>query len=396
MKSNYKTIGQYIQIVDNRNVEDKRDNLLGVSVSKYFIKSIANTVGTDFRSYRIVKRNQFTYIPDTSRRGDKIGIALMDKGEEGLVSQAYTVFEIIDENSLLPEYLMMWFRRPEFDRYARYISHGSVREIFSWEDMCNVSLPIPSIEKQRAIVKEYNTVVNRINLNKQLIEKLEATAQAIYKQWFVDFEFPDANGLPYKSNGGEMIDSELGEIPKGWEVGKLGQIIRFSAAKISTGKLDKKNYISTENMIQNKGGVVLTDDMPIMSNVTKFNIDEILISNIRPYFKKIWRAEFAGGCSNDVLCLAPNKDISSLFVYYILEQDKFFDYVMAGSKGTKMPRGDKKWILNYPVIIPNKLRLVEFTHKARIISSMTNSMKNENSSLSTLLTLLLAKLSTIE
>lgn len=219
MKSNYKTIGQYIRLIDVRNIENKKNNLFGVSVSKVFIKSIANTVGTNFTTYRVVKKNQFTYIPDTSRRGDKIGVALLENEEEGLVSQAYTVFEISDTESLLPQYLMMWFRRPEFNRYARFISHGSVREIFSWEDMCDVKLPVPSIAHQKEIVKEYNVLVDRINLNNRLIQKLEETAQAIYKKWFVDFEFPDENGKPYKSNSGEMefIKDLDKEIPKGWE-----------------------------------------------------------------------------------------------------------------------------------------------------------------------------------
>ncbi|MGZ9677518.1 restriction endonuclease subunit S [Flavobacterium sp. GNP001] len=111
-----------------------------------------------------------------------------------LVSQAYTPFEIIDKNELLPEYLMMWFRRPEFDRYARFKSHGSAREIFGWDEMCDTELPIPSIEKQKEIVKEYHILVDRIAVNNQFITKLEEITQAIYKQWFVDFEFPDENG----------------------------------------------------------------------------------------------------------------------------------------------------------------------------------------------------------
>jgi type I restriction enzyme S subunit len=190
MRSNYKKLKPYIRQVDIRNTEGKTENLLGVSTQKVFIDSIANTVGTDFTLYRVVKRKQFVYVPDTSRRGDKIGIAMLEMHDEGLVSQAYTVFEIIDHDQLDPEYLMMWFCRPEFDRYARFKSHGSVREIFDWEEMGDVELPIPSIDKQREIVREYNTIVERIKLNEQLIQKLEETAQALYKQWFVDFEFP--------------------------------------------------------------------------------------------------------------------------------------------------------------------------------------------------------------
>ena len=188
MKSNYKQLGPYIREVDIRNTAGIEENLLGVSTKKVFIVSIANTVGTDFSKYKVVKRGQFTYVPDTSRRGDKIGLAMLDHLDEGIVSSAYTVFEIINHNDLMPEYLMMWFRRPEFDRYARFMSHGSVRELFGWKEMCNVELPIPSLDKQKEIVAEYNTIVNRIKLNEQLNRKLEETAQAIYKQWFVDFE----------------------------------------------------------------------------------------------------------------------------------------------------------------------------------------------------------------
>ena len=153
MKEGYRLLGDFIRQVDVRNTDGKEENLLGVSVQKMFIPSIANTVGTDFTKYKVVKRGQFTYIPDTSRRGDKIGIALLTDYDEGLVSNIYTVFEVKDENELLPEYLMLWFSRPEFDRYARFKSHGSVREIMDWDEMCKVKLPVPSIEKQRSIVK---------------------------------------------------------------------------------------------------------------------------------------------------------------------------------------------------------------------------------------------------
>jgi len=231
MKSNYKKLGQFIYVLDLRNKEDQKDNLLGVSTRKVFIDSVANTVGTDFKKYKIVRKNQFTYVPDTSRRGDKMGISMLETHEQALVSQAYTVFEVTDTNKLSPEYLMMWFRRPEFDRYARFKSHGSVREMFDWEEMCDIELPVPSIEKQREIVHEYNVINDRIALNKKLTQKLEKTAQAIYKQWFVDFEFPiskkqaefigkpELEGKPYKSSSGEMeYCEESGKnVPLGWK-----------------------------------------------------------------------------------------------------------------------------------------------------------------------------------
>ncbi|WP_304093587.1 restriction endonuclease subunit S [Phascolarctobacterium succinatutens] len=174
MKSNYNQLGHYIRQVDIRNIEGKSENLLGVSVQKLFVPSIANTVGTDFSKYKIVKKGQFTYIPDTSRRGDKIGIALLEDYEEGLVSNVYTVFEVINDKELIPEYLMLWFRRPEFDRYARFKSHGSVREVFDWNEMCKVELPVPSYEEQKQIVASYKRITERIAMKKQINDNLVA------------------------------------------------------------------------------------------------------------------------------------------------------------------------------------------------------------------------------
>ena len=178
MKSNYKQLGQFIRQVDVRNSEGKEENLLGVSVQKKFIPSIANTVGTDFKKYKVVKKGQFTYIPDTSRRGDKIGIALLEDYEEGLVSNVYTVFEIIDEKQLIPEYLMLWFSRPEFDRYARFKSHGSVREVMDWDEMCKVELPVPPYEKQKEIVDGYKAITERIALKQKINDNLVAIGTA--------------------------------------------------------------------------------------------------------------------------------------------------------------------------------------------------------------------------
>lgn len=203
MQKAYKRLGDYIQRVDIRNNDLEDLPLMGLSITKEFIPSIANTIGTDMATYRVIEKKQFAYGPVTSRNGDKITIALFNDYDKALISQAYIPFEVSDSNGLNPEYLMMWFRRPEFDRYARFKSHGSAREIFDWEEMCNVELPIPSIEKQRAIVAEYNTIQNRINLNQQLIQKLEESAQAIYREWFV-----------------EGIDKE--NLPEGWRVGTIG------------------------------------------------------------------------------------------------------------------------------------------------------------------------------
>ncbi|MCF6359352.1 MAG: restriction endonuclease subunit S [Cyclobacteriaceae bacterium] len=227
MRSNYKKIGDFIKLVDERNKGLKVDTLLGLTVNKVFIPSVANIVGTDMSNYKVIRKNQFACSLMQVRRDKKMPVALMNNFDEAIISQAYPVFEVNNKNDLIPEYLMMWFSRSEFDRHACFLAVGGVRGSLEWEDFLEMELPIPSIEKQRAIVKEYNTVVNRIKLNEQLNTKLEETAQALYKHWFVDFEFPNTEGKPYKSSGGKMVfNAELNkEIPEGWKNGELNSFI---------------------------------------------------------------------------------------------------------------------------------------------------------------------------
>jgi len=226
MKSNYKKIGEHIQLVDERNKGLQVKQLLGLSISKQFIPSVANIIGTDMENYKIIRKNQFACSTMQVRRDKKMPVALLQEVDEAIISQAYPIFEVKDEQELLPEYLMMWFSRSEFDREACFHAVGGVRGSLEWEDFENMQLPIPHISKQREIFKEYNTIQNRIVLNQRLIQKLEETAQAIYKQWFVEFEFPDENGKPYKSNGGEMVwNEELEkEIPEGWEMKPISDV----------------------------------------------------------------------------------------------------------------------------------------------------------------------------
>lgn len=222
MKSNYKQLGQFIRQVDVRNASGKEENLLGVSVQKTFIPSIANTVGTDFTKYKVVRRGQFTYIPDTSRRGDKIGIALLSDCDEGLVSNVYTTFEVIDKNELLPEYLMLWFSRPEFDRYARFKSHGSVREVMDWDEMCKVQLPVPPISVQRDIVKAYQTITNRIALKQQVNDNLEATLSSMYKEFFT-VDTPEKLPAHWKiAPFSDIADVIMGQSPEGDDCNNVG------------------------------------------------------------------------------------------------------------------------------------------------------------------------------
>lgn len=239
MKSNYKRLGDYIKPVKEKNIDLKASKLLGINIDKFFMPSVANVIGTDMTNYKIVKKGQFACNRMHVGRDYRIPIALAKEENPFMVSPAYDVFEITATNILLPEYLMMWFSRKEFDRNTWFHTDADVRGGLPWSAFCDLELPIPSIEKQREIVREYNTIQNRIALNNQLITKLEETAQAIYKQWFVDFEFPDENGEPYKSNGGVMVWCEEleKEIPEGWEIVNL-EIF----GKVVTGKTPSSEF----------------------------------------------------------------------------------------------------------------------------------------------------------
>lgn len=382
MGSNYKKLGPYIQVVNERNSNLNGNVLLGVSVKKCFIPSIANTVGTDFAKYKIVRRNQFTYIPDTSRRGEKIGLALLEDYDEALVSQAYTVFKIIDTNKLDPEYLMMWFRRPEFDRYARVKSHGSVREIFDWSEMCDIELPIPSIEKQRVIVDEYNTIVNRITLNEKLNQKLEETAQAIYKQWFVDFEFPNEDGKPYKSEGGAMVWCEEldKEIPEGWEYNDLGSLIevisgfafksdefydfgKYPIIKIKNIKSpyvfiqeDTKYYI--ENITKNMERIVsIKGDILISMTGSGANQINSAVGQVGKYYYKI-----PALLNQRVGKLFPNRNFNKEFVYQYISSDEIQSELLNGSTGSANQANiSPSQIKELKILIPTDSLLMKFS-----------------------------------
>ena len=171
-KEEHKKLGDYIKELDKRNNDLKIDNLLGISVNKVFIPSRSNQETLNLSNYKVVEPRQFSYVTVTSRNGEKISIALLD-GESGLVSSTYIVFDVINKNILLPEYLYLWFKRKEFDRYARFNSWGSARETFDWKDMCEVKLPIPDIKVQEAIVKIYHTLETRKRINTQLKETIK-------------------------------------------------------------------------------------------------------------------------------------------------------------------------------------------------------------------------------
>jgi type I restriction enzyme, S subunit len=166
-KKDLKTLGEYIQQCDERNSDLLVPNLLGLSINKKFFPSNTNQTDLDVRGCKIVHQGQFSFVTVTSRNGEKISVGLLD-GESGIVSSTYIVFKILDEKKLLPEFLLLWFKRSDFDRYARFHSWGSARETFNWEDMCAVKIPIPDIEVQRSIVAIHHALESRKRINEGL------------------------------------------------------------------------------------------------------------------------------------------------------------------------------------------------------------------------------------
>ena len=189
-----------------------------------------------------------------------------------------------------------------------------------------------------------------------------------------------------------MQDSELGEIPEGWDYGTLSDIAVFTNNRISKDELSLETYISTVNMLENKRGVCAASSLPTSASVPSFEPGEILISNIRPYFKKIWLANFSGGRSADVLGFTPRHKGTNEYLFNLLYQDSFFEYMMLTSKGAKMPRGDKKAIMQFEAAVPPVDLMKHFSEHVRSFYMLATSHNQESESLVSLRDSLLPKL----
>ena len=384
MKSNYKQLGQFIRQVDVRNTDGKEENLLGVSVQKQFIPSIANTVGTDFRKYKVVKKGQFTYIPDTSRRGDKIGIALLEDYDEGLVSNVYTVFEIIDEKQLIPEYLMIWFSRPEFDRYARFKSHGSVREVMDWDEMCKVELPVPSYEKQKEIVDNYKAIKDRIALKQKINDNLANTEQAILVETVI-------NNHTVPTALGDLVDFIDGDRGKNYptfdEFTSTGYCLFLNASNVtSTGfNFDNCMFVSEEkDKLMNKGhlspyDIVLTS-RGTLGNVALYD-KHIKYENVR--------------INSGMLIIRPKtKRLSPYFIYALLKSSYMKAAIERFKSGSAQPQLPIKDLQKITFEIPESdTVLVALDRQFLAVEESISINNNEIGNLKELSNVLLAELS---
>lgn len=415
MKSNYKRLGDYITEVKERNTELKAEKLLGININKFFMPSVANIVGTDMSVYKIVKKNQFACNRMHVGRDYRLPVSMSKTDEEFMVSPAYDVFEIINTDTLYPEYLMMWFSRREFDRNAWFYTDADVRGGLHWKALCDMQLPIPSIAKQREIVKEYNVIQNRIVLNQQLIQKLEETAQAIYKQWFVDFEFPDENGKPYKSNGGEMVfNKELEkEIPLGWRMGSLSDLVDVidgdrgsnypSIEEMNTsgfclflnaGNVTKigfdfseTKFITKEKDNELRKGKLKRNDIVLTSRGTVGNVaffsEAITFNDIRIN-------------SGMVIMRAKEFSEAAIFIYSMLRNSEIKKSIENYLSGSAQPQLPIKDLIKIPIFVPEKKIILLFSTLSMPIQTQIDKIKIQGLKLEDFKNLLLSKLANIE
>lgn len=380
-KNNYKRLGYYIEPCLEKNKGLKVTLSQGISNEKYF--QTPRQVALDSENDQIVRKGQFAYNKATTRNGEKISIAYRD-GEDCTVSSAYQVFRITDENLLNPYYLMMWFKRPEFDRYARFKSFGSAHEFFTWEEMCDVMLPIPDIDEQRRIVAEYQTIEKRIENNNRLIQKLEATAQAIYRHTFV-----------------EGIDPE--NLPEGWT--KVSALTAFPDITIGrTPPRENIEYFNDENIgtkwvsiadMRNANPFVLqtkeclTDDaictchVPVVPKYTILLSFKLTVGRVAITTEDI--------CTNEAIAHFRCKSIEDLiYPYFYL---KSFDYKTLGNTSSISDAINSKIIKQMPYIVPDRVLVEYFNQRVLPIIKMELSINKETQILSNLLKLICSKLS---
>lgn len=359
-KAEYKRLGDYIREVNVRNRELKVTKLVGLTIDKAFIPSVANVIGTDLSNYKVIQREQFACSLMQVSRDGKMPVAMFEE-DEAIMSPAYPMFEVIDKTVLMPQYLMMWFSRSEFDREASYYAVGGVRGSLTWEDFCNMKLPIPSITRQHEIVAEYETLTNRIRLNNQMIQNLEATAQALYRKTFVD-----------------NIDKE--NLPEGWKMGTLGEIATFKY-----GKLAEKHVRSNEY------------PYPVFSGyaVTGYT-DEYTLKE--PTIVIIARGDAGTGriCMSPKECFLSNlaiaietKDvlIKDYLYYHLLDSD-----TMSLRSGSAQAQITINNVEPFEIMIPLKDVCVDFSQKVETLYDTILIHNQENEKLTELQSLLLAKM----
>ena len=327
MKSNYEPLGKHIQLVDYRNSEEVTSTVLGISIDKEFMPSVANVIGTDLSRYKLISKGLFACNPMHVGRDERLPIALYEKDSSAIVSPAYFMFEIIDRDVLNEEYLMMWFRRPEFDRECWFMTDGSVRGGITWDDLCRIKLPVPSYARQCEIVESYRAITDRIALKRAENDNLEATAMSLYKSWFIDYE-------PFD------LDDE--GLPVGWCKEKLNDKLSTFTQSINPQKMDC-DFVWHYSIPAYDNEKLPSKDTPssILSNKYIVPQNAILVSKLNPDTKRIWRSVpcFENAiCSTEFIVFSTKEPTHRAFYYLLFNTGSFIDFLVSNATGSTNSR----------------------------------------------------------
>lgn len=368
-----KRLGDYIREVDVRNRDLEVAKLMGINIGKYFMPSVANVIGTDLSNYKIVVRGQFACNLMHVGRDEKIPIALLDVDERIIVSPAYWVFEVADTTKLLPDYLMLWFRRNEFDRNAWFYTDGDVRGGMSKEAFVDMTLPIPSIEQQQKIVSEYETVTRRIRLNEQIIAKLEETAQALYRKMFVD-----------------GIDKE--NLPEGWRKGRLTDIAEYLNGVACQTYPAKAHSIPVLKIRELSQGYCDDNSDRVSCIPEKFIIKggEIIFSWSATLLIEIWYGEVCA--LNQHLFKVTPLNYPQWFVFFSTQRHIQTWKKIISAKATFMGHIKREDLETASVLLPPSQLLIEQDKMFSCLFEYHFRLRRENLKLTELQSLLLAKM----
>ena len=365
MKSNYEPIGKHIQLVDYRNSEEVTSTVLGISIDKEFMPSVANVIGTDLSRYKLISKGLFACNPMHVGRDERLPIALYEKDSPAIVSPAYFMFEIIDRDVLNEEYLMMWFRRPEFDRECWFMTDGSVRGGITWDDLCRIKLPVPSYARQCEIVESYRAITDRIALKRAENDNLEATIQAAF-----DKAFHDAGvSLP------ETIIKQ-NKVPQGWTDATVGDF-----ASVQTGpfgsQLHNEDYVESGTPIitveHMDGKYIAHRNLPLVSQndvdrLRKYDLHtgDIVFSRVGSVDRAVMVSQHEDGWLFSGRCLRVrpyDPNTGSYFLWWF-NQPVIRQLVTASAVGATMPSINTSILNSIRIVFPQKDIVTQFCKMA--------------------------------
>lgn len=383
----YKTIEELVTRVDERNSDGTVSELIGVSIDKCFIKSVANTNGTDLSKYKIIRKNDFAVSLMQVSRDGKIPVARLEEYEEAIMSPAYPIFRVKDKNIILPDYLEMWFKRPEFDREAAFIAVGGVRGSMPWEEFAKMKLPVPPIEKQRKIVNAYKIVTDRIALKQKINDNLEETAQSLFQEQFAAFynenELPDGYSIA-------TLDS-LCSIKGGKRLPADGELLDTPTAHpyIRVRDLGSNRYVCLTNQFQ-------YIDEETHSAISRYivNTNDIVISIVGTIglIGKIHTSLNNANLTENCVKLANIHTVTPDYLYYTLcykKQIKEIELLTVGAVQSKLPMYN---IQSMKILVPPTEVIENFQHKFDIFNEQIEANTIEIQRLYELQSVLLAKL----